>query len=290
MTVLVIGASGFLGAALVRHFSQKGENVATLSFRPATQAAFLKDLEALLKQRCPRAVINAGASQTGKEDPAALEELLLSNVFLPATLASFMGAYVPEACLINFGTSWQINEAGEFSPFNAYAASKSAAEPFLDHFALNGLRTATLRLYDTYGPNDPRNKVINLITDALIAKRELPMSSGEQQIDLIHVDDVVAAVEATLAFLSREKEVGHKVFAVRSGKPVTVLEVLALLKQAAGVEEAPFIKPGIYPYRVRERFSLFSDTPTPPGWHPRIELAQGLAQMLDGRRKAAWAG
>jgi len=289
MTVLVLGASGFLGAALVRHFSQKGEDVASLSYRPANHATFLRDLEAFLKQRCPRTVINAGASQTGRDDPAALEELLLSNVFLPATLASFMRACTPDACLINFGTSWQIGAAGESSPFNAYAASKGAAEPFLDHFALDGLRTATLRLYDTYGPNDPRNKVINLIADALIAKRELPMSPGEQEIDLIHIDDVVVAVEATLTFLAQEREVTHKVFAVRSGKPVTILEVLALLKQAAGMEEAPFIKPGIYPYRVRERFSLFSNTPTPPGWRPRIELAKGLAQMFDSRRKAAKA-
>jgi nucleoside-diphosphate-sugar epimerase len=231
-------------------------------------------------------VINASASQSGKDDPASLKELLFSNVLLPTTLATLMRRHVPEACLINFGSSWQIGQAGESSPFNAYAASKAAVEPFFDHFALDGLRIATLRVYDTYGPNDPRNKVINLIADALITRQELPMSPGGQMIDLIHIDDVVAGVEATIEFLAKQKKGTHKIFALRSGQPVTIMHIVTLLKQAAGVVEAPFIKLGVYPYRERERFSLFANTTSPPGWHPRIELTAGLPQTFQARRKA----
>jgi CDP-3, 6-dideoxy-D-glycero-L-glycero-4-hexulose-4-reductase len=287
MTVLILGASGFLGSSLATHFSAKGEEVVSLSFRPIARSAFLGQAEAVIKEYRPRAVINAGASQIGKDDPAALEELIFSNVFLPATLASMLYSHAPEASLINFGTSWQTGEFGESSPFNAYAASKAAAENFLEHFALAGLRIVTLRLYDTYGPNDFRNKLVNLIADALITRSELPMSSGGQLIDLTHIDDVIAAVDVVLALLAQEQGGVHKVFSVRSGSPVTVLDVLNLLKNAAGLEDAPFIKPGIYPYRDRERFALFADTPTPPGWSPRVELVQGILQMLDARRMAA---
>jgi nucleoside-diphosphate-sugar epimerase len=287
MKIIVLGAAGFLGSRLVKNFSEKDNDVVTLSYRPEVRSAFVADFELLLKKFVPHVVINAGAAQNGSDDPVSLEELISSNIFLPATVASLMIKYCPEACLINFGTSWQIGEAGESSPFNAYAASKSGVEPFFDHFALSGLRVATLRLYDTYGPNDPRNKVINLISDSLIKKSELPMSAGKQLIDLIHVDDAVAAVEVTLEFLSKEKQGIHKTYAVRSGQPVTILDALAILKKVAGIETAPFIKPGIFPYRMRERFFLYADTPMPPGWYPRIELAKGLAELFNARCEAA---
>lgn len=286
MTLLVMGASGFLGAALVSHFQALDEEVVQLSFRPSDRTGFLSQLKSTIKKHRPRGIINAGASQNAEDSPAALEDLIFSNVFLPAVLAKYICDNSLDACLINFGTSWQIGEDGVSAPFNAYAASKSAAEPFLDHFALDGLRVATLRLYDTYGPNDARNKVVNLIVDAMIGKHQLPMSSGEQVIDLIHIDDAVAAVETVLNLLWKEQTGVHKVYAVRSGETVTLRDIVTLLKKAAGIEDADFIKFGVYPYRSRERFELYAGTHDVPGWSPRISLETGLAQMLDVRRKA----
>ena len=284
MTTVVIGAGGFLGSALHKHFSTNEGPAIAISYRPDTSETFFAEFTAALVSQRPSVVLNAGASQTGKDDPTALAELVASNVHLPAALGSLILAHSPQTRLINFGTSWQIGEHGESSPFNAYAASKAAAEPFLDHFALSGLKAATLRLYDTYGPGDHRNKVVNLIADAINSISPLSMSAGGQMIDLVHIDDVLSAVDVTLELLAREPNGVHRVYAVRSGKPVRITDVLALLITASGLENADFIKPGVYPYRKRERFSLFSDTPTPPGWSPRVELVDGLSAMLVARR------
>lgn len=284
MTTIIIGAGGFLGSALCKHFSKDDQRVVSISFRPDNRKVFLTEFAAVLDREKPSAVINAGASQTGKDDPAALAELVDSNVYLPAVLGSLILSRSPQTLLINFGTSWQIGDKGESSPFNAYAAAKAAAEPFFDHFAQSGLKVATLRLYDTYGPGDKRNKVVNLIADALVSRTQLPMSSGGQIIDLVHIDDVISAVDATLKLLAHAESCVHHVFSVRSGKPVSILDVLALLKRAAGVENADFIKPGVYPYRKRERFALFADTQTPPNWKPSIDIYDGLKAVLESRR------
>lgn len=284
MTTIVVGASGFLGSALVNRLSGRGEGVATLSYRPERRSEIMAHFEGLLKELKPQAVINAGASQNGKDDPAALDELVDSNVFFPAAIASLIRTHSPDTCFITFGTSWQIGESGASEPFNAYAASKSATEAFLDHFALDGLRAATLRLYDTYGPGDKRNKIVNLIADALIARKELSMSAGGQMIDLVYIDDVLAAIEATLALLRKASGGVHDVYSVRSGRPVTILELLDIMKRAAGVDEADFIKPGIYPYRKRERFALYPGTPVPPGWAPSVSIEAGAIRVIEDRR------
>lgn len=285
MSVIVLGAGGFLGGHLVAHLRARGEQVHPMSYRPERHRAFLDDFAALLRAAPPSAVIHAGGSQDGRDDAAALQDLVLSNVLLPAAIAGLIRDQAPACRLVTYGSSWQTGEDGAPEPFNAYAASKSAAEPFLDHFAIDGVRCATLRLYDTYGPADRRNKVVNLVADAIIAHSDLAMSAGGQVVDLVHVEDVLAATDATLDLLRREPPGRHRVFAVRSGRPTTILEVVGILLRSAGIGNDGFIRPGVYPYRKRERFALYADTPTPPGWTARVPLEDGLRDLLEDRRR-----
>ena len=287
MTVIIIGAGGFLGSHLAAHFGAMGETVLPLSYRPASHHAFLDDFRSKVGSEAPTAVLYAGGSQNGRDDIAALEELSLSNIVLPAAISSMLREHAPECCFVTYGTSWQTGEQGDEEPFNAYAASKSAAEAFQRHFALDGVRSATLRLYDTYGPGDRRNKVVNLIADAIARRSDLAMSSGGQVIDLVHVRDVLAATDTTLALLRQGPPGRHLVYSVRSGQAVTILEVLAAMVRVAGIGPAAFIRPGVYPYRRRERFALFPDTPTPPGWTPQVLLEDGLRELIEERRKIA---
>lgn len=284
MTVLLIGASGFLGSHLMAHLQAGHEAVRALSYRPDRHQPFLDEFNALLVTEAPTAVIYAGGSQAMRDDPSALDDLCRSNVLLPAAIASGLRSHAPECCFVTYGTSWQTGEDGDAEPFNAYAASKTAAEAFLEHFALDGVRCATLRLYDTYGPGDRRNKVVNLVAEAIARRSDLPMSAGGQMVDLVHVSDVVAATDATLALLRDSPPGRHRVFAARSGRPVTILEVVGLMLRIAGIETADFIRPGVYPYRRRERFALFPDTPTPPGWTPNVSLEAGLRALIEERR------
>lgn len=289
MSCIVIGAGGFLGGHLVAHLRARGDAVRTMSYRPDRHGEFLDAFAAALRDGPPAAVIHAGGSQNGRDDGAALAELGLSNVVLPAALAGLLRDQAPATALLTFGTSWQTGETGAEEPFNAYAASKAAAEHFLGHFALDGVRSATLRLYDTYGRDDRRNKVVNLIADAIARRSDLPMSSGEQVIDLVHIRDVLAAVDATLALLRQPAQGRHLVYAVRAGRAMRILDILAVMLRIAGLDAAPFIRPGVYPYRRRERFALFPDTPTPPGWAPVVPLEQGLRELIEERRALAAA-
>lgn len=286
MTVLVIGANGFLGSHLVAHFRERQEIVRQLSYRPERHEAFLDAFRQMLTDddEGPTAVIYAGGSQNGRDDTASLQELALSNIVLPASIASLLRDHSPDCCLVTFGSSWQSGERDATEPFNAYAASKTAAEALLDHFALDGVRSATLRLYDTYGPGDQRNKVVNLIADAIVQRSDLAMSSGRQVVELVHIRDVLAATDAILTLLQGEKVGRHLVFAVRSGEPITILEILGIMLRVAGLEKADFIRPGVHPYRRRERFALFPDTPLPPGWKPSIPLEAGMRELLEERR------
>jgi len=75
------------------------------------------------------------------------------------------------------------------------------------------LRAVTLKLFDTYGPNDPRNNLSSLLRSAADARVPLAISPGEQLMDLVFVDDVVDAYLAAVRRL-QVPEVMHEHYPV----------------------------------------------------------------------------
>jgi nucleoside-diphosphate-sugar epimerase len=288
-TVLITGGNGFLGRSLKDAFIASGLEVVCVSFRGDGVDHLITQTRELLTSGTLHAVINVGASQTTKDDMLALRELMQSNVFVPALLARELREALPKmrVPLVTFGSSWQINAVGAEEPFNAYAASKTAADAFLRHYALDGQPIATLRLYDTYGPGDTRNKVVNLIVDAFIRMQELPMSPGGQLIDLVHINDVCRAVFRVIEILTDSHIPGHRTYSVRSGRPVKITELIHTVADVMGRLDvvASIIKPGVYPYRKRERFQLDPDLDPIPGWAPLISLKEGIESLILDRRK-----
>jgi nucleoside-diphosphate-sugar epimerase len=284
MKILLTGSNGFLGGHLYAHYHSLGYEVIKFSYRPDSGIPLNSQIESIFEGHIFDLIINAGACQEGGDDCDALKKIVDSNILFPASLASIALKNNPMASLINFGSSWQIDGEGNNLPFNAYAASKSAIEPFYDHFSLRGLRMATLRLYDTYGPNDKRNKIINLIADALIQNRELQISPGMQMMDFVYIDDVISAVDIVIKELADSSGGIHLRYSVRSHRPVTILDVLEAMCSIVGVNNKDRIVVGAKPYRDRERFKLSEfSLQTPRGWLPRISLLEGLTMLIRDR-------
>jgi CDP-3, 6-dideoxy-D-glycero-L-glycero-4-hexulose-4-reductase len=288
-TVLITGGNGFLGRSLKDAFIASGLEVVCVSFRGDEVDHLITQTRQLLTAGTLHAVINVGASQTTKDDMLALRDLTQSNVFVPALIALELREVLPKmrVPLVTFGSSWQINAVGAEEPFNAYAASKTAADAFLRHYALDGQPIATLRLYDTYGPGDTRNKVVNLIVDAFIRMQELPMSPGGQLIDLVHIHDVCRAVFRVIEILADRDIEGHQTFSVRSGRPITITELVHAVADVMGRLDLvdSIIKSGVYPYRKRERFELDRDLDPIPEWSPLISLKEGVEGLIRDRRR-----
>ncbi len=283
MKALLTGASGFLGGHINKALAEKGFDVIPLRYRPESDENFREDIGRIVADARPDVIINAAACQTTKDDPLAIHDLVLSNIALPSYFSWAIREYAPQCVFITFGSSWQYDDVGGMLPFNAYAATKTSAESLLEHYAQDGVRIACLRLFDTYGPNDKRKKVVNLITDAALKREKLNMSGGDQEIDLIHIHDVTTAVFTTIRLL-KEKEGCCLRYDVRSGNPVRVRELAEMIVSMQGEKFEEIINLGHYPYRKRERFVQSSHRQTVPGWSPAVSLSQGLRMLIEDRR------
>ena len=282
--VLVTGATGFIGSHLVRRLAGSGVEVHAV-VRPTSPVERLADLGDAVRLvvddggDLSRPFADVGADVcfhlatrfSAGHGPGDIVALIQDNIGFPTRVA--------DACtrtgvgtFVNTGTAWQHVGGAAYRPKNLYAATKQAFEDVLVHFAAAGLRAVTVNLYDTYGPDDPRGKIVSALAGAAGSGTPLAMSSGHQLIDLVHVDDVVDALVAAVDAPPPGP------YAVSSGDPRTLRELVALVADVVGRPLA--VEWGARPDRPDEMLDHWHAGPPVPGWTPRIDLERGLRDLL----------
>ncbi len=293
---LLTGASGFIGSHLTGHLLGAGWKVAVLGRRdsvekinlPAESRAYeysgeIAEVTAAFYDFKPTAVFHLASLVLDTHTPEEIGPLISSNILFGTQLLEAMGK---SACtvLVNAGTNWQNfvqappYDAPDFVPVNLYAATKEAFEDIVAYYVqVAGLRSITLRLFDSYGPGDTRRKLIWLLLNALKTGELLGMSPGGQMIDLVHVEDICRAFlrAATVAMAFPEPKA--EVYAISGNQRRTLREVVATFEEAAGCNLP--IEFGKRPYRQREVMHLW-EGPALPGWEPKISLLEGFRDLI----------
>ena len=137
-------------------------------------------------------------------------------------------------------------------PVSGYGTSKQTAERYAAWFrAQQGLETVTLRYGNVYGPRqDPHGDagVIAIFCNrVLTGVRPTVFGDGGQTRDFVFVGDIVAANLAA----ARAATLPHDVYNVGTGREVSVVQLVAAIAEAAGVEEDAFA-PVFEPARAGE--------------------------------------
>lgn len=235
-------------------------------------------LVAIMAEVQPTVVFHLASLVLAEHQPRDVVALIQSNVLFGTQVVEAM-ARQKLRLLVNTGTSWQHYENQEYSPVNLYAATKQAFEAVLQYYVeACGLRVITLKLFDTYGPDDPRPKLMNLLKRVAVEHQPLAMSPGEQWIDLVHVEDVVQAFLVAAERLLAGEVAGHEGYAVASGQPVSLRNLVRQVEQALG-RELP-ITWGGRPYRAREVMMPWQGERL-PGWVTEVELRNGLGTTIN---------
>jgi UDP-glucose 4-epimerase len=176
-------------------------------------------------------------------------------------------------------------------PMAAYGTSKLCAETYCGWYErLYGLSTVTLRYGNVYGPRqDPLGEagVIAIFCGRLMSgRRPTIFGDGRQTRDYVYVADVV---DANLAAASHPE--AHGVYNVGTGGERSVLEVLAALRRAAGLDDDE-LQPEFAPARLGElqRSALdVSRARAELGFVARADLDDGMRRTLEWARAAAAA-
>lgn len=294
---LVTGATGFLGSHLAPRLLRDGwevhalvrESSATDDLRRA-----LPDLELHPVTPDAHSVVDAVrradpdvcwhlatrfVAEHGQSDVDALVE---ANIAFGARVLEGL-AQVDTSKIVYTGSAWQHHRGQTYAPTSLYAATKQALQVLARYYTDTGaFSMVALRLFDTYGPDDRRGKLVSTLLDASAEETTLKMSPGEQLIDLTHVDDVVDALVIAADYPARDG-VPVTEHTVRSGEPVTLRELVSVVEDITG--EALHVEWGARPYRTREMMADWEVGTPLPGWRPTIPLREGLADLWTRRAR-----
>jgi len=290
-TALVTGVSGYIGGHVAHRLLADGWRVVGM-VRPESRLA--PDLaERMIRAdydgtqgsvdaaflRAPiDIVLHLASAVIAVHAPDQLDTIVDANIRLPTQLLEAMRA---GACkrFINTGTFWQHCNSDNYAPVNLYAASKQAFEDLAKAYIANdGIHFCTLVLFDTYGADDPRRKIVRLLVEAIDAPAPLAMSPGAQILDLTHAADVAAAFVVAAEYLLRDRCEDQR-FMV-TGERLSLRDLVARVAQLAG--RPPNVELGGRPYRDNEIMNPISSLPPLPGWRRNHSLDDEIRKMLSG--------
>ena len=289
MKILVTGATGFIGGHLVRKLLNDQHEIHVL-IRPETNHNQIKstivhthlgstqNMIEIIEDAKPDAVIHLASLFIGEHKSADVEALIKSNVVLSTQLVEAMSVNEVRM-LINVGTSWQHYADADYNPVNLYAATKQAFRSVLSFYLETAdLRVINLEVFDTFGPNDQREKLFNLLNRLRVTGETISMSPGNQFLDPIYIDDVCDAFLVALDRLQSGRVKRSETYSVCSGESIQLKELIKIYENVSKTKLN--VDWGGRPYKTREVMHPWSGGVTLPGWSPKVSIEKGIKILL----------
>jgi nucleoside-diphosphate-sugar epimerase/glycosyltransferase involved in cell wall biosynthesis len=301
--VVVLGASGFLGANLLRTLLAHRDDVyGTVLHTPAWRLAGVPERNSivvdllvdsnrnqLLDRIKPRTIFNC-VGYGGYSFEAESELIYETNLNLTAKLLKHLEA-LGISCYVHSGSSSEYGDraAGPKEdelpqPNSDYAVAKVSCANLLRLYGKKkSLPCANLRLFSAYGPHEDASRLIPTLVRYGLEGKFPPLVDGAISRDFVYVDDVCEAyVDAALNL--REPFFGDS-FNIGSGRKTTIAEVANAAAELFSISGQPAF--GAMERRKWDIVNWFSDqskTAEVLHWKARTEFREGLRRTADWYR------
>lgn len=301
--VLVTGAAGLVGSAVVAQLASRGEPVVGLDKFAGSVAGVpvidcdLRDihrLHGIAHKANAGAIIHCGGysgPMLGRENPHEMIEVNVTGTTNLLELARLVGmrrfVYCSSMSVYGSTTSGPVDEHSYLEPATVYGATKLAAEQLVLAYARDhGLDTAALRLSWIYGPNRTTACILRkMIEDALEGKSTRQSWGVDFPRQYIHGDDAARALVAAL-----DAEVLKKrVYNITGESRVTLGELAGFVRQSLPDADI-MLDPGNAPDDDYHHEFNTSAARAELGFRPQIALGDGVAAMVTELRRRAERG
>jgi nucleoside-diphosphate-sugar epimerase/glycosyltransferase involved in cell wall biosynthesis len=298
--ILVLGASGFIGANLLRTLMEDREDVyGTATRLPAwrleglprehvlvTDLLIDSNLDAMLEAVKPRTIFDciaygAYSFETDRELIYRTNFNLISRLLCRLDPRN-LSCYVHAGSSSEYGDNASGPPEDEVpAPNSHYSVSKVAAASLINYLGKKkGLPCANLRLYSAYGPLEDSSRLIPNIVHFGSAGRYPELVDPRVSRDFIYVDDVVHAFVDVGLKLS-EADYGES-FNIGTGRKTTIGDIVSVSQKLFDIRQDPVFKMPNREWDLTDWFSDISKVQQRIGWAPRIPLEEGL------KRTAEW--
>jgi GDP-L-fucose synthase len=306
MTIVVAGATGLAGSAIVRAFEKAGKEVVGIN-RSVVDLLDLQATKKFLKDVAPSMVIDAAARVGGiGANNAFPVEFLTDNIRIQSNLMDAahdakVGRFIflGSSCIYPRDCAQPIKEeylmTGPLETTNsAYAIAKIAGIELINSYRKEyGHKWISLMPTNLYGPNDNFELQGSHVLPAFIrrfveateknAPTETLWGTGAPKREFLHVDDLANAV-----LIASEKYDSSMHLNIGSGEDLSIKELAELVADIAGYKgeiKWDSSKPDGTPRKVLDVTKAKS-----LGWSPAISLRDGIASAMNWYKEATAKG
>jgi polyisoprenyl-phosphate glycosyltransferase len=293
--ILVIGASGFIGANLLRAcLAQRTDVIGTTfsgdSWRlhgiAAANLAFLNltdaiSVKTLLHRIAPRTVFDCSSfgAYSFEDDFQRIHTTnYLSFIgMLEQLKETRLAAYVRAGSSSEYGINASgPDEDAPLMPNSHYAVSKAAASQAIAYYGkVRQLPIVNLRLYSAYGPYEDSSRLIPTLCERGL-RGHLPMfAHADVSRDFVYIDDVVFAFVSAAA--SMRPQIAGESFNIGSGVPTRLDALAEVARSLFGIDEMPqFSASAGRAWDVSDWFANPDKAARLLGWKATTGLTDGL--------------
>jgi UDP-glucose 4-epimerase len=291
-TILITGATGFLGSHTSKHYINAGFKVIGTGTKPEKDISYsglakysqiiLPDdrLHDLIKKYRPDICIHCAGSSSislSIEDPQKDFDINVPVIF---NLMEGLRKYSPEcktvflssAAVYGNPLSLPINEKNPIKPISPYGFHKNLCENICKEYSiLYNLKIDILRIFSAYGPGLKKQIFWDICNKIKKEKKLILFGTGQETRDFLYIQDVIIAIGIVLEKSDRCFEI----FNLASGKETSIQNLAGLmLKELNYDTEVKFngiVRKGD-PLRWKADISKLSAL----GFKPEVSIEEGV--------------
>ena len=303
--VLVAGANGMVGSAIVRNLKTKGYFNIIEATRNRVDFTDQEETKEFFERNKPEYVFIAAAKVGGIMANSAYKgEFLYQNLMIQNNIIHYSMLndvtkllFLGSSCIYPRLATQPITEdqlmTGALEPTNdAYAIAKIAGIMMCQAYRQQyGLNAISLMPTNLYGPNDNFNLETSHVLPAMIAKFDNALNhsehwevklwgDGSAMREFLHVDDLAEACYVCMQKYNEEEHIN-----VGTGEDVRIWELANIIADVVGYGcdiNWDFTKPNGTPRKV-----LNVDKIKSLGWGPKINLREGIEKTYQWYKENA---
>ena len=271
MKVFLTGASGFIGAYVLRELLSQGHELTCLK-RPTSNLSSLgtaaeqvhwantdEDWQTIFRHFHPEAVINLAWDGVSSADRVIWQKQV-PNINFQQELLN-LSAECAVRKFIGIGSQSEygdfegvIDENFPVNPKTAYAASKLACQDLLKCFCeINHIEWYWFREFPLFGPGESDRWLIPSLIKAMCTKDSMDLTPGEQLLPYLYVGECAKAIVSPL-----QTDDKSGIYNVCADNPRPLKELVTMIKDK--VNPAFKLNFGALPYRFGQSMFMGSHT------------------------------
>ncbi len=236
--ILLTGSSGFIGSNILKNFSSnykfyipvrkkplkrylKNKNINVIEFKN------YNSLNSKLRKIKVDTVIHCATHYVKDHKFEDLEKLCHSNLMFGNVILENL-TKLKASKFINFSTVWEDGNAKKDNIENLYSAYKKSFSTILSFYKKNlkKVNFYELMVFDTFGNNDHRKKIIHTLKMNYHKNKSTTVISKNLYMNLLNISDIINAIDLIL-----KKNVAPKKYSITNNFNIKILDLVRIFNK-----------------------------------------------------------